>query len=124
MTEEMVTFEKMPQMIATLLHEVVALRKHLHQLVRPAEDKPGMQWLNVDELREYLPSHPRKQTIYSWTSTRRIPFHKKGRSIMFDKDEIDAWLQDCDHMKSDVNLDREAEEFINSKRINNNKLTK
>lgn len=119
MTEEMATFENMPQMIATLLHEVVALREHLRQLVRPTEDKPGMQWLNVDELREYLPSHPRRQTIYSWTSTRRIPFHKKGRSIMFDKAEIDAWLQESDYMKSVEEIEREAEEFINEKRISN-----
>lgn len=122
MIEEMATFEKMPQMIATLLHEVLALREHLHQLVLPVEEKGEKQWLNVDELREYLPSHPQKQTIYSWTSMRHIPFHKKGRSIMFDKDEIDAWLQDSDHMKSVVDLNREAEEFINRKRINNSKI--
>lgn len=111
----MATFENMPQMIATLLHEVVALREHLHQFVKPTEDKPGMQWLNVDELREYLPSHPQKQTIYSWTSTRRIPFHKKGRSIMFDKAEIDAWLQESDRIKSVEEIEREATSFINNK---------
>lgn len=115
MTEEMATFETMPQMIATLLHEVEALREHLHQLVRPAEEKSEKQWFNVDELREYLPSHPRKQTIYSWTSTRRIPFHKKGRSIMFDKAEIDAWLQESDYMKSVEEIEREAASFINNK---------
>lgn len=122
MDEEMVTFAKMPQMIETLLHEVVALRENLRQLIQPAEDRLEKQWFNVNELREYLPSHPRRQTIYSWTSTRRIPFHKKGRSIMFDKAEIDAWLQDNDYLKSIGDLDRDAEEFINRKRIINNKL--
>lgn len=117
MTEKSATFENMPHMIATLLHEVVELREHIHQLVRPTEDKPGMQWLNVDELREFLPSHPKKQTIYSWTSKRMIPFHKKGRSIMFDKAEIEAWLQESDYMKSVEEIGREAEDFIHEKRI-------
>lgn len=124
MNQEMVTFENMPQMLVSMRLMLEALDKKFDRLVRPAEETKRKQWLNVDEVRKYLPSHPRRQTIYSWTSTRRIPFHKKGRSIMFDKDEIDAWLQDCDHMKSDVDLDREAEEFINSKRMNNNKLIK
>lgn len=65
MTEEMATFEKMPQMMATLLRKVDELGErfeHLFRLAEPADDK---QRFNVDELRDYLPSHPRKQTIYS-----------------------------------------------------------
>lgn len=75
------------------------------------------RWLNVTQLCEYLPSHPKKQTIYSWTSKKRIPYHKKGRSIMFDKGEIDAWLLDGEHFKSESDIEREAKEFvINGKR--------
>lgn len=30
--------------------------------------------------------------VYGWTSNRTIPFHKNGKSILFRKSEIDAWL--------------------------------
>lgn len=119
MNEEMATLENMPKMLATLMGMVEALGEKVDLLHRPAEKADGKLWLNVDELREYLPSHPRKQTIYSWTSTRRIPFHKKGRSIMFDKAEIDAWLQESDYIKSVEEVGREAKDFINEKRISN-----
>lgn len=119
MNEEMATLENMPKMIATLMGMVELLGEKVDLLRRPTEEAEGKQWFNVDELSEYLPSHPRKQTIYSWTSTRRIPFHKKGRSIMFDKAEIDAWLQDSERMKSVEEIEREAENFLNEKRISN-----
>ena len=50
----------------------------------------GLEWLSVSELSEYLPTHPVEHTIYCWTSNKQIPFHKKGKRIMFLKSEIDA----------------------------------
>lgn len=43
----------------------------------------GLEWLSVSELSEYLPTHPVEHTIYCWTSNKQIPFHKKGKRIMF-----------------------------------------
>ena len=88
----------------------------LSKMFASSQDEAEHTWLNVFELQNYLPSHPKRQTIYSWTSTRKIPFHKKGRSIMFDKAEIDAWLQDSEHIKSVEEIEREAMKFINNKR--------
>ncbi|MCM1139999.1 MAG: helix-turn-helix domain-containing protein [Muribaculum sp.] len=119
MTTARPTFNDIPELMMALMDKVDRLGELVHMHFQAGSDTDERIWFNVDGLRKYLPSHPRRQTIYSWTSTRRIPFHKKGRSIMFDKDEIDAWLQDSNHMKSDAELGREAEEFINRKRINN-----
>jgi hypothetical protein len=71
--------------------------------------------MNLKELREYLPSHPAEQTVYGWTSCHQIPFHKKGKRIMFLKSEIDDWLH-AGKMKSQKELEEEAENFIKSKR--------
>lgn len=49
----------------------------------------------------------------------RVPFHKKGRSIMFDKKEIDQWLQSGSHYKSQQEIEDEARSFIESKKKNN-----
>jgi len=33
------------------------------------------------------------ETIYSWTSMKRIPFYKVGRLVRFDLGEINKWLE-------------------------------
>ena len=72
----------------------------------------GLEWLSVSELSEYLPTHPVEHTIYCWTSNKQIPFHKKGKRIMFLKSEIDEWMQDNNSLCS-----------INKKSHLNNKVT-
>lgn len=106
------------QSTALLLQKVDELSAKVDKMHNYTNAQEEKNWLNVTELQRYLPSHPRKQTIYSWTSTRRIPFHKKGRAIMFDKAEIDAWLQDSSHFKSMDEIERDALDFINSKKSN------
>lgn len=103
------------KVVKVLMEKIDALDAKLTKMFTPPHGEAEHIWLNVSELQEYLPSHPKKQTIYSWTSTRKIPFHKKGRSIMFDKAEIDTWLQDSEHIKSVEEIEREALEFINKK---------
>ena len=77
--------------------------------------RPADQWMNLKDLCEYLPSHPAEQTVYGWTSCHQIPFHKRGKRIMFLKSEIDAWLHDGKR-KSQKELAEEAAQFINAKR--------
>ena len=78
---------------------------------------PTEQWMNLKELCDYIPSHPAEQTVYGWTSCHQIPFHKRGKRIMFLKSEIDAWLRDG-KVKSEKDLEDEAARFIKSKRNN------
>ncbi len=50
------------------------------------------QYLTLEELREYLPDHPSKRTVYGWTSAGKIPFVKFGiKCLRFDKEMIDKW---------------------------------
>lgn len=69
-----------------------AIRDELKSQKTDSEDAD--RWLSIDELREYLPDHPAKQTIYGWTSNYEIPFHKRQgqKAVYFLKSEIDAWL--------------------------------
>ena len=54
--------------------------------------KMEMKWLNIDDLCEYLPDKPAKQTVYGWVCKKKIPYHKKGKKLQFLKSEIDRWL--------------------------------
>jgi len=34
-----------------------------------------------------------KNTLYAWVSQKRIPYVKIGRLVKFDRDDIDAWVE-------------------------------
>jgi len=33
------------------------------------------------------------ETVYAWTSQKRIPFIKMGRLVRFNVDEVNKWLE-------------------------------
>ena len=86
MEKDTITFNDMPQMLAIMYAKLNELGDKVDKLVPPKKDDEP-QWLNVADLIEFLPTHPAEQTIYGWTSARKIPFHKRGKSIIFNKKE-------------------------------------
>lgn len=115
MSEKNITFEDMPKAMSWMMDKLNELDSKIDELNNSPQTPPSEIWMNLKELREYLPSHPAEQTVYGWTSCHQIPFHKKGKRIMFLKSEIDDWLHDS-KMKSQKELEQEAENFIKSKR--------
>ena len=113
MTEE-IRFEDLPKVTKMMMTKLEELCAKMDKII-PTVEEPIDRWFTVDELREYLPEHPARQTVYGWTSHAIIPFHKKGKSLRFKKSEIDKWLNEgyC----SDISeIEKEAEEFIDNKR--------
>lgn len=47
--------------------------------------------LKVEELSAYMGTPI--ATLYTWTHQRKIPHLKVGRSVRFDRDEINLWLK-------------------------------
>lgn len=52
-------------------------------------------WFDLKGLIQYLPSHPKAQTVYEWVHKNIIPYHKSPETKMlsFLKSEIDMWLK-------------------------------
>ena len=50
-------------------------------------------WFDLNELCQYLPDKPKKQTVYGWVNQRLIPFHKTTKKLQFLKSEIDNWIK-------------------------------
>ncbi|MCB9016126.1 MAG: helix-turn-helix domain-containing protein [Lentimicrobiaceae bacterium] len=50
------------------------------------------EYLTIDQLRDYLPQKPAKQTIYQWVHFKQIPYHKRGKSVLFKRSEINLWI--------------------------------
>lgn len=89
--DENLTFEQLPQAVASLIIEVKEM-KHLLQNSTQVKVDPVDLWFNLEELCAYLPDHPAKQTVYGWIGQHAIPYHKKGKKLQFLKSEIDSWL--------------------------------
>ena len=112
-----ITFEDLPKAMSWMMDKLNKLDSKIDSLNNIPQVRPADQWMILKELCEYLPSHPAEQTVYGWTSCHQIPFHKRGKRIMFLKSEIDAWLRDG-KVKSEKDLENEAARFIKSKRNN------
>ena len=115
MEDKNITFEDLPKAMSWMMDKLNKLDSKIDGLNNIPQIRPADQWMNLKELCEYLPSHPAEQTVYGWTSCHQIPFHKRGKRIMFLKSEIDAWLHDGKR-KSQKELAEEAAQFINAKR--------
>jgi excisionase family DNA binding protein len=115
MNNEIITFEKLPEAIGYLIGKVEALERTL-QTKNEQTIIPTTKWLNIDELKEYLPDRPAKATIYGWVCSRQIPHHKGGKKLRFLQSEIDEWLA-TGKRKSESELTAEAENYCKTKKI-------
>ena len=85
------TFEQLPQAVSLLINEVKEM-KLLLQTSQTTIVEPSDRWLNLEELCQYLPDRPAKQTVYGWIGQHAIPYHKKGKKLQFLKSTIGSRL--------------------------------
>lgn len=109
-----ISFNDMPKALAYLIGKVDKLETLL-SVQTTAKGEPSDHWLNLQELCEYLPDRPARQTVYGWIGQHAVPYHKKGKKLQFLKSEIDAWLK-SDKRKTAAELHAEAIQFVNGKK--------
>jgi excisionase family DNA binding protein len=71
--------------------------------------EPQERWFNLDELCNYLPNKPAKQTIYGKVSSKEIPYYKDQKTLRFLKSEIDNWLKQG-RKKTSIEIQAEIED--------------
>jgi len=108
-----ISFNDIPQVLMTIVDKLESLERKVEDLRIPTPDIPDV-WLSLKDLCAYLPNHPAEQTVYGWTSAKLIPYHKRGKNIVFRRTEIDEWLANG-KKKSLMDIEREAREFISKK---------
>ncbi len=79
------------------------------------ESNQKAEVLNAEQAAEFL--HIAKQTLYSMTSRRKIPFYKNGKKILFRRGELEAWLNAGKH-EQQKNIQREAFRYVQDKPLN------
>lgn len=92
MSKKVIRFEDLPEAVAYLIDCADKILSVLQRIEESASKK--RQWMDVEQLIEYLPNHPAKTTIYSWSSRDLIPSHRVGKMLSFLRSEIDAWIMD------------------------------
>jgi excisionase family DNA binding protein len=71
--------------------------QQLAQLLTPFLDSQSsstgdeLQWLDVKQAAAYLACNP--QRLYSLKSAGRIPHHKDGSRLLFNRRELDAYIR-------------------------------
>ena len=75
MNSEVLSFDAMPQMVATILKKLETLEQKFDAL-QSNNNVEADAWFSLQDLCNYLPNHPAEQTVYGWTSNRTIPYHK------------------------------------------------
>ena len=91
MAETTYSFDAMPKIRADIVNKLEVVERKFDSL----QSTPKVEtdaWLSLKDFCKYLLNHPVEQTVYGWTSTHFIPFHKEGESIVFLKSEIEKWL--------------------------------
>lgn len=49
------------------------------------------RWMSVEEIATHLGI--KRETVYLWIDTKRMPAHKVGRLWKFQKSEVDQWVR-------------------------------
>lgn len=81
------SYNDLPEAVQDLHRKIDLL---LSKNQQPIDDQDKL--LTLNELINYLPEHPAKQTVYGWVNDRKIPYEKHGRSLYFRKSIIIKWL--------------------------------
>lgn len=109
-TEERITFEQMPQLLAELRSEINGIKEMLNALTENA-NPPSDKWMELDAFRKYHPDKPARSTVYEWVNLKKVPVHKDGKRLRFLKSEIDEWLSKGRRMTQDE-IDQEAYNYV------------
>ena len=56
-----------------------------------SSNKKSPEYLTIEEVAKYI--NMAVSSVYGFVHTKRIPYIKKGKRLIFEKSKIDEWLQ-------------------------------
>ncbi len=90
-----ITFDALPGMVAEMSRKQAEMSRKLDLLLSGKTEmfEERDYLMTIEELQEFLPEKPARQTIYQKVNSRLIPSAKLGRRLYFRKSSIDNWLR-------------------------------
>ena len=105
------TFEMIPGLIGEIGELLRSIDTKLDKLTGEPEPASAFpEWLNVNDLTAFMPTHPAAPTIYGWVRENLIPYYKRGKHLFFKRSEIETWMSDTRN-KTDEEIERDAMEY-------------
>ena len=95
MNTNKISYDNLPEAVSELHRKIDLLLSTRSNKQSDDQDK----LLDLDQLIDYLPENPARQTCYGWVNDRRVPFEKHGKKLYFRKSKIDLWLSNGRQMK-------------------------
>ena len=90
-----VTVAMIPEVLGTIVQELELLDAWLTMKTEPILNGtlgPDEEWMTLSDLLRYIPGNPKKPTVMNWLYTYGIPHYRTGKTLLFRRSEIDAWL--------------------------------
>jgi hypothetical protein len=96
-TMQTLTFNELPSAVMELNRKMDALLSQLPLKNEPEQDDP---LFTIEQLCDWLPEKPKRQTVYGWITYRLIPYQKYGKRLYFRRSDIQKWLNDGRRMQT------------------------
>jgi len=110
--EHSLTFDQLPNAVQQLANKLENIEKLLKNKIHPPLQPPE-KLLTIQEAAEFLTlSVP---TIYSKVSKGELPVMKRSKRLYFSRTELLQYLK-AGRKKSNTEIEREAEAYLNEKR--------
>ena len=102
------------EVIEARLCNIENLLQNFQQYVEDQTTQPEPdRWFDLNELIEYDPEKRTKPTFYGYVHRNEIPYHKRGKKLLFLKSEIDEWLK-SGRKKTFQEISKEADNYLNT----------
>lgn len=109
-----ITFDQLPQAVAHIYKKLDQIERLL--LENNSTPQPdSIIWMDLEALVAYDPEKRAKTTFYAYVKRRQIPFHKRGKKIIFLRSEIDNWLKQG-RQKTFPEIVEKADEYLANKK--------
>lgn len=90
MTNDDMTFDKLPEAVGFLISEISELKTMLQEATKKRTEPIKRVPVNIDRACEI--TGKAKSTIYALVRNREMPSYKAGKNLYFYEDELLAWI--------------------------------
>ena len=93
---EQINVAMIPAVLAGIVNQLEAIDGWLALKTEPVLNGtigPQEDWIDIYELRRMIPGDPKIELVRSWLYFHGIPLYKSGRTTLFRRQEIEAWIE-------------------------------
>ena len=99
MEKQTITFDNLPKAMSQMQAQLEAIEHMLKAVLPHFHSQPPSELLNVQQAADLM--GVAVQTVYGYVNRREIPHHKPKKRLLFDREELMAWVREGKRLTSD-----------------------